>query len=487
MAGPLLRTGGLREPIGISESGWANALSQAFKGISAGLDKRFDIKREEQQKFISALEFDINDVSNDLFKGYAVDQYRKLHDNWFNIYNEQKGWLTPEQKIRLQSDMNKYHSEVEYLNGISKYNGEAQSAAQKEPGIEYNSQKWLDFVKAVESGDVDNIREKGSMFLESDAGVPGTTLVPMNPYDAFLAEAPELMKTFEKKETGAGMEQKTENGVRIETPYTTYKRGDDESFRKGMGSRLANHKYAKNFDKFLSKNMTPEQQKESLFTVGNKVGDASRYWSNNMLEQKYVDDFTQEKKDYGTSRRIPVKKETGGTGTKTITPIAKTDIGWNFSSTPVDLIVDVDGQLRRSKARQILLDENGNYNIEVYYKQNNRDKSTLVPLEEYYDAMKAGFKRYPRGALQLEGFEGLEFKERPAPIEPEDYNQALGRIKKEAASVEEAKAMAQKDFEKGLITEETKDNIDSELNRWRSSRYFRNKPKETTLEPSFWL
>lgn len=447
MARPLLDLRALRTPMSSTESGWARGLSQAASGITAGLQQRAAKKEKAQQEFISAMDQDINAVSNDLFKTYAVQQYDKIRGDWTTTFKEQKGWLTPEQKIQMQSDLRKYQGEVEYLNSMSKYNDAAIQAQQKQPGLEYRSGDWMNFIKAVNSGDTEKAREAGSLFLQSDSGVPGTTLLPANPNDALVAVAPDIIKNFKKEELGAQQEMRTDkDGTRWQRTNVKYKNADPDMFRSMLGGSIANSKYGNRYEKALKQMLTPEQQKQAILTY---TGDNPlvRYWAENILDDRVVNEFAGEKTDFGTWSKVsgtgPTANGSGGAGWTTV---KETDIGWDFGTTPISITKTIGGESYKNAAVVgVERDKEGNYsaklivpkgrneylevlnrarereaaggegltNEEVAYimsESQNPDKykNVTIPLEDIYDELKVGFKKKK---VNLEGYENIVFPE----------------------------------------------------------------------------
>ncbi len=462
MARPLVDTSALRRPIGFSRSGWAEGLQQAAKGLARGLEKRADIKRKEEQQFISAMSEDLNDVSNDLFKTHAVNQYDKIRGKWVDTFKGQRGWLTPEQKIQMQSDLKKYQGEIEYLNSLSKYNDAAMQAKQKDPGLEYKSDDWMNFVKAVNSGDTEAARQAGSVFMESDAGIPGTTLIPANPNDALVSLAPDIMKNFKKEEIGSQLEFKTDkDGNKYRRTNISYKNGDPEMFKQMLGGSIANSKYGNRYEKLLRQSLTPEQQKEAMLTYPEN-NPLVRYWANNMLDDNIVREFTGDKTDYGTWTQVSGAGGDGdgpGSG-RGWTSIQETDIGWDFGTTPVSISKTIDGQTyKNASVVSVKKDDQGNYSAELIVpkgknefmsivnkaREEGRDltneelafiqsevtnpdkyKNVSVALEDVYDELKAGFNKKK---LNLQGYENITFPEEiqsEVEQEPVDDSDPLG-------------------------------------------------------------
>lgn len=448
MARSLLNLSALRTPVSPRESGWARGLSQAASGITRGLEQRAAKKEKEQQEFISAMDQDLNAVSNDLFKTYATQQYGKIRDDWVDTFRQQKGWLTPEQKIMMQSDLKKYQGEVEYLNAMSKYNDTAMQAQQQKPGLKHRADDWMNFIEAVNSGDTEKAREAGSVFLQSDSGIPGTTLLPADPNDALVEIAPDIMKNFKKEEIGSQLEFKTDkDGKRYRRTNVRYKNGDPDMFRQMLGGSIANSEYGNRYEKGLKQALTPEQQKEALLTY---TGDNPlvRYWADNVMPDDVVNEFAGEKTDYGSWSEVSGTGRADGKGGAGWTTVKETDIGWDFGTTPIAISKKIGGQTYKNAAVvSVEKDEEGNYAaqlvvpkgkneyLEVFNKarEEGRDlsneevafimsermnpdkyKTVKVPLEDIYDELKTGFNKKK---LNLEGYGNIAF---PEPVQETD-------------------------------------------------------------------
>ena len=312
MAHPLLRTSGLASvPQDTTGESWARGLNQFARGIASGLEKRWAAKKEEENKFISAMDFDINSVSNDLFKGYVVDEYDKFRNNWVELFKEQKGFLTPEQKIMIQSDMNALQKSAEYLNSLSTMNDAAMLAAQKDPRVTYKAEDWEKLLRLMASDKIepDAVREAGSMFMQSDANIPGTVLTPMNPDDAFVELAANIRKKLPKEEVGFGVEQLKEGGIRYEVPYTEFSYGSPENLVNITTGELRDSGFVNNVDKSLMGTLSDEQKKAAILKYGDVPGAFSKYYYQNLLPEDVKQEFIGVQRDYSPARRIPEETE----------------------------------------------------------------------------------------------------------------------------------------------------------------------------------
>lgn len=454
MAQPLLRTSGLaRTPRDTTGESWARGLTQVAKGISSGLQNRWERKQKEKNEFINAMDYDINSVSNDLFKGYAVDQYNTFRDNWVKTFKDQKGWLTPEQKILMQSDMVSLQRSVEYLNALSEMNDRAMQMAQKDPRVTYKAEDWGRILQLMKPGDKYNpeaIKEAGSLFMSSDANIPGTVLTPMNPDDAFIELAPTLRKNLPKEEMGFGVEQMKKGGIRYEVPYTEVSYGTPDELVNLATGELSKTGFVNNVDKSLANILTPEQQRAAILENGNVPGALSKYYYQNLLPEDIKSEILGPKRDYATARRIP--EDTGPGGSGIYTTIRETDIGWEFGTTPIALSKKIDGETYKNASVVGIKKQNGDYVaqmivpkgknesmqkiIEKRSAEQGRDltnqetamiveellsgdryKTVEVPLEGIYDELKSAFSKKK---LNLEGYNQIIF-----PEEVDDWSKYL--------------------------------------------------------------
>lgn len=442
MARPLLDTSALRTPIESRESGWARGLSQAASGIARGIEKRAQWKEKEQQEFISAMTQDIDAVSNDLFKTYAVDQFEKLRGNWVSTFESQKGKMTPQQKILMQSDLKKYQAEVEYLNSLSQYNSAAQQAQQKQPGLKYKGKDWINFVKAVDSGDTKAVREIGSKFLESDAGVPGTELVPLDINDAFISVAPSVKKLLPKKESGVGVETFKKDGEDWEAGYKNISHGDVTDLDNLVYTQLNKSGRVKNTDKSLRAIMTPEEQKSAILEFGDGDGAFTKWALREKVPLDVKDEFVAPTKEYESINRIPEGARGSGRGGAGWTNIKETDIGWEFGTTPIAISKSIGGETyKNASVVSVKKDDQGEYMAEMVVpkgkneslqkiiKQRSSDegrdltnqetamiveellsderyKTVSVPLKNVYKELQAGFDKKK---LNLQGYRKIAF------------------------------------------------------------------------------
>lgn len=457
MARPLLRTSGLASvPRDTTGKSWARGLNQFAKGIATGLEKRWEVKKEEENKFISAMDFDINSVSNDLFKGYVVGEYEKFRDNWVELFKEQKGFLTPEQKIMIQSDMNALQKSAEYLNSLSTMNDAAMMAAQKDPRVTYKAEDWEKLLKLMSSDKIDPgaVREAGSLFMQSDANIPGTVLTPMNPDDAFVELAANIRKKLPKEEVGFGVEQLKKGGIRYEVPYTEFSYGSPENLVNVTTGELKKSGFVNNVDKSLMGSLTDEQKKEAILENGNVPGAFSKYYYQNLLPEGVKQEFIGAQRDYSPARRIP-DETADGTGGKGWTTVKETDIGWEFGTTPIPITKPIEGETyKNASVVSVKKDPMGNHTAllvvpkgknesiqEVIETQrqakgrplteqeaqriqdaminDDRYKTVEVPLEGIYKELKSGFEKKK---VNLEGYGDVSF---PEAIIEDEWDQFL--------------------------------------------------------------
>jgi hypothetical protein len=365
-----------------------------------------------------------------------------LRGNWVNIFEKQKGKLSPQQKIIMQSDLKKYQAEVEYLNGLSQYNAAAQQAQQKQSGLQYKGQDWMNFVKAVDSGNTEDARIAGSKFLESDSGVPGTELVPLDVNDAFISIAPGVKKLLPKKEIGVGVETFRKDGEDWEAGYKNISNGDITDIDNLVYNTLKKTGKVRNTDKSLRLSLTPEEQKSAILEFGDGPGTFTRWALREKIPLDVKNEFVAPTKEYESINRIPEGANGSRRGGSGWTNIKETDIGWEFGTTPITISKSIGGETYKNASvvsvkkddqgvymAEMIVPKGKNESLQKIIQQRSSDegrdltnqetamiveellsderyKSVSVPLKNVYKELQAGFDKKK---LNLQGYQKIIF------------------------------------------------------------------------------
>ena len=314
MARPLLNTSILAQvPKDRASETWARALSQAAGTITEGLDIRREQKEKREADFVKSMDFDINQVSNDIFKGSIADQYEGFKDKWVDAFENQKGKLSTQDKIALQSDMMQLKKSAEYFNQLSKYRDAAEQASFKDPTLKYKKDEWENILQSVIEGDYENVNNLGSAFMQSDAGMPGVTREELSPENMLWGIIPSMK--WDGEEVGSTMEIKTTpEGVKYQVPKIEKSIGGWEGLvNKGMTNEAAK-KVFPSTDKMALKTLSPEEQEQAVLQFGNEPGSFTRYYLMNKADQSRFSDYHKNRFDYGAASRIPDQKDGRGGG-----------------------------------------------------------------------------------------------------------------------------------------------------------------------------
>ncbi len=320
MARPLLDTSPLRSAIGPSRSGVAAGIQQAGRGLAAGIQGFQKEKKEEEEKFKTALDFDISEVSNDAGRQYAGKQWKVLEEKWKKKFADKgilKTGLSMDDQIAMQGDLRNFQKEVEGINMIQKQYDAAKQAAAKDARITVNEEAFNNWTNALLQGDQDGINSFSKDFYSTNAGLPGTMKVDFSPDDYFVENAPRIKKMLKEsgvaKETGTGVRKYWEGGDEYEEKWVDWDYGDKETWVNAMLDQAKNPKYevVSNLDNWVMKNLTDEEKKEAYLTYGDDPGSLTRHYMLNKMPDEQWAEFTGSHRDYAHAARIRRPQATG--------------------------------------------------------------------------------------------------------------------------------------------------------------------------------
>ena len=141
--------------------------------------------KDENAKMILDPAKDINKLVNKSFRLVGLQDYNDFRGKWSNVFKEQKGRFTPEQKLELQDDLMGMQSKFEYYNQVSKL---IDAAKKESDGNVYRQFDDVAMNGVMESLipdsngriNMDKFNESISKGLKSTTGMPFLNYAPLN-------------------------------------------------------------------------------------------------------------------------------------------------------------------------------------------------------------------------------------------------------------------------------------------------------------------
>lgn len=423
------------------------AIKESFGYLAEGIKSLGEKGREREKEYHSIMDFDSNKINNNEARLYAVKNWSKLRGDWIQTMQENKDLLgysnlTSEQKILLQSDMDSFEKDVVMIDGINKGIDQSKKYIEKEgykKGEEFNDEKYNEYLKALKSGNVRDMAEFTSSINDSPTDNPFTKFIKKDP-DLWVRSQVDVLRDTLKTIEGTDTITKDIGGKKITTTVKSTGYGTEEGARWALYNIMSNPDTAKSMEWNLKEIMTDEEKVQAELKYESRVPNPYTAWY--ALEKADVSPII-EKGTIESRKEQPITKKKAGVD-KGIS-IKRTDIGtaktgWKFGTTPVSIVVETPDGTVSGKVYEItekkgkyfakiqvpilsgeakkklyeLIESGDDVGVDEFLdaKIARRYKTKEIPLENIYKELSVAFKRYPKGGINLEGFDNIQFDDK---------------------------------------------------------------------------
>ncbi len=404
----------------------ARAIERGFGQATQALEIMGERGRQREKQFQSIFDYDLNKNAAKEARNMLANKYGQIKQDGVRMFEENKnflgyGKLSPEQRIQLDDELDSFKREAELHNVISSQIGNGEKLAASRPSaIKVNREKigeYLQLLKPDAEGqyDTDGLAKFIAEVDQSPTGQPFTDYkdfdmdfyVQKGGKDAIKAE---LKPTISTENITVNR-----NGKKYTEKYETKQYGSLEERQNTLFGMLSSSKdqdlYEYNIGKMLNDN---ERDQAIADFVGKVANPMTAYYAYNKAD---LTSGYEERRLKGKVTAPITKKGRSGSGDGPEF-IEKDNGTWKLGTTPIRIKTDIDGEPLSGVIQEIREDENGDTFAKIVYKPEYGDTQFIEkPLEGLYDEIDRALKRYPKGGLELEGWEDIKFKEKEPEVE----------------------------------------------------------------------
>lgn len=429
----------------------AALIQQGLQTAAYGIEKAGELGRAREREFQSMFDYDLNKVANKEARGYLVSRYSQIKRDGLKAFKSNKnilgyGKLTPEQRIELEDQLDSFAREAHLLNVVNEQIGNAEKLKSERPtAIKVDNEAigtYLELLKPDQNGqyNVDGMAKFLSETRKSPTGQAFTTYANWDAEEHLKQSVMPLQKEI-GPQVSLDTVIKDKGDKRYTTVYETTKYGTEEQRKTNYFQMLNNSKNADQYNYKIGESLTYEERTEAMAEFGGKeLNPYSAYFAYHKAD---LNTGFEDQKRVKSTRVSPLADTGDGEGGgKGFIKIPKTEIGYEFGTTPVPITKPINGTTyKNASVVSVKQGDNGEYFAEVVVPRgqnesfvdmiakreeqggdisnteatnflmemlnDNKVKTIEVPLEDIYNELDVGFKKKK---IFLPGYKDITFE-----------------------------------------------------------------------------